>query len=157
MFSYILPSIFRELKTVGESLEVSKVIEDIITKTKAMGNTMAGFKLQSLQLAESLNGYSIEAIKASIAESPLNEMQIRAILSQKGLTGNILETTTAELANTTATNAMAAADGTATTATVGFGTAIKGLGASLKSLAAAHPVLPAIRTYLQWCNCNRNA
>lgn len=122
-----------------------------------MGNTMAGFKLQSLQLAESLNGYSIEAIKASIAESPLNEMQIRAILSQKGLTGNILETTTAELANTTATNAMAAADGTATTATVGFGTAIKGLGASLKSLAAAHPVLPAIRTYLQWCNCNRNA
>lgn len=67
-----------------------------------MGNTMAGSKLQSLQLAESLNGYSIEAIKASISESTLNEMQIRAILSQKGLTGNILETTTAELANTTA-------------------------------------------------------
>lgn len=123
---------------------MSKVIEDIITKTKAMGNTMAGSKLQSLQLAESLSGYSIEAIKASIAESTLNEMQIRAILSQKGLTGNILETTTAELANTTATNAVAVAEGTATTATVGFGTAIKGLGASLKSLAAAHPVLLAI-------------
>lgn len=71
-------------------------------------------------------------------------MQIRAILSQKGLTGNILETTTAELANATATNAVAVAEGTATTATVGFGTAIKGLGASLKSLAAAHPVLLAI-------------
>lgn len=123
---------------------MSKVIEDIITKTKAMGNTMAGSKLQSLQLAESLSGYSIEAIKASIAESTLNEMQIRAILSQKGLTGNILETTTAELANATATNAVAVAEGTATTATVGFGTAIKGLGASLKSLAAAHPVLLAI-------------
>lgn len=109
-----------------------------------MGNTMAGSKLQSLQLAESLSGYSIEAIKASIAESTLNEMQIRAILSQKGLTGNILETTTAELANATATNAVAVAEGTATTATVGFGTAIKGLGASLKSLAAAHPVLLAI-------------
>ena len=96
------------------------------------------------KLAESLKGYSIEAIKASIAESTLNEMQIRAILSQKGLTGNILETTTAELANATATNAVAVAEGTATTATVGFGTAIKGLGASLKSLAAAHPVLLAI-------------
>lgn len=71
-------------------------------------------------------------------------MQIRAILSQKGLTGNILETTTAELANATATNAVAVAEGTATTATVGFGTAIKGLGASLKSLATAHPVLLAI-------------
>lgn len=71
-------------------------------------------------------------------------MQIRAILSQKGLTGNILETTTAELANATATNAVAVAEGTATTATVGFGTAIKGLGTSLKSLAAAHPVLLAI-------------
>lgn len=71
-------------------------------------------------------------------------MQIRAILSQKSLTGNILKTTTAELANATATNAVAVAEGTATTATVGFGTAIKGLGASLKSLAAAHPVLLAI-------------
>ena len=71
-------------------------------------------------------------------------MQIRAILSQKGLTGNILKTTTAELANATATNAVAVAESTATTATVGFGTAIKGLGASLKSLAAAHPVLLAI-------------
>lgn len=60
------------------------------------------------------------------------------------VTGNILETTTAELANATATNAVAVAEGTTTTATVGFGTAIKGLGASLKSLAAAHPVLLAI-------------
>ncbi|RHA50377.1 hypothetical protein DW933_02070 [Lachnospira eligens] len=96
------------------------------------------------KLAKATSGYSIEAVKASIAESTLNEMQIRAILSQKGLTGNILETTTAELANATATNAVAVAEGTTTTATVGFGTAIKGLGASLKSLAAAHPVLLAI-------------
>ena len=75
-------------------------------------------------------------------------MQIRAILSQKGLTGNILETTTAELANATATNAVAVAEGTATTATVGFGTAIKGLGASLKNLALAHPYLLAITAAL---------
>ena len=100
------------------------------------------------KLAESLKGYSIEAVKASIAESTLNEMQIRAILSQKGLTGNILETTTAELANATATNAVAVAEGTATTSTVGFGTAIKGLGASLKALAVAHPILLAITVTL---------
>ena len=79
-----------------------------------------------------------------ISQSTLNKEQIELILSSKGLTGNILETTTAELANATATNAVAVAEGTATTATVGFGTAIKGLGASLKSLVAAHPVLLAI-------------
>ena len=82
------------------------------------------------KLAKATSGYSIEAIKASISESTLNEMQIRAILSQKNLTGNILETTTAELANTTATNAMAAADDTATTATGKFSLALKGLGTS---------------------------
>ena len=103
-----------------------------------MGNTMAGSKLQSLQLAKALNGYSVEAIKASISESTLNEMQIRAILSQKGLTGNILETTTAELANTTATNVMAATEGTATTATIALGNAFKGLGAKIKAFVAAN-------------------
>ena len=109
-----------------------------------MGNTMAGSKLQSLQLAEALNGYSVEAIKASISESTLNEMQIRAILSQKGLTGNILETTTAELTAVTATNAMTVSEGAATTATVGFGTAVKGLGVTLKTFVASNPYLIAI-------------
>lgn len=71
-------------------------------------------------------------------------MQIRAILSQKGLTGETLETTAAELAQVTSTNALSASQEVATTATVGFSTAIKGLGASLKSLAASHPVLLAI-------------
>nr|DAX38278.1 MAG TPA: chromosome segregation ATPase [Caudoviricetes sp.] len=87
---------------------------------------------------------AIEAAKMAISQSALNKEQIELILSLKGLTGNILETTMAELANATATNAVAVAEGTATTATVGFGTAIKGLGASLKSLVAAHPVLLAI-------------
>lgn len=95
-------------------------------------------------LKETFADCSIEAAKMAISQSALNKEQIELILSSKGLTGNILETTTAELANATATNAVAVAEGTATTATVGFGTAIKGLGASLKSLAAAHPVLLAI-------------
>lgn len=95
-------------------------------------------------LKETFADCSIEAAKMAISQSTLNKEQIELILSSKGLTGNILETTTAELANATATNAVAVAEGTVTTATVGFGTAIKGLGASLKSLAAAHPVLLAI-------------
>lgn len=136
--------VIKQLKIVGESLDVTKTINDIINKSKELQNTYNANANLAAKLAKATSGYSIEAVKASIAESSLNEMQIRAILSQKGLTGNILETTTAELANATATNAVAVAECTATTATVGFGTAIKGLGASLKSLAAAHPVLLAI-------------
>lgn len=136
--------VIKQLKNVGESLDVTKTINDIINKSKELQNTYNANANLAAKLAKATSGYSIEAVKASIAESTLNEMQIRAILSQKGLTGNILETTTAELANATATNAVAVAEGTTTTATVGFGTAIKGLGASLKSLAAAHPVLLAI-------------
>lgn len=136
--------VIKQLKIVGESLDVTKTINDIINKSKELQNTYDANVNLAAKLAKATSGYSIEAVKASIAESTLNEMQIRAILSQKGLTGNILETTTAELANATATNAVAVAEGTTTTATVGFGTAIKGLGASLKSLAAAHPVLLAI-------------
>lgn len=136
--------VIKQLKIVGESLDVTKTINDIINKSKELQNTYNANANLAAKLAKATSGYSIEAVKASIAESTLNEMQIRAILSQKGLTGNILETTTAELANATATNAVAVAEGTATTATVGFGTAIKGLGASLKSLVAAHPVLLAI-------------
>lgn len=136
--------VIKQLKIVGESLDVTKTINDIINKSKELQNTYDANANLAAKLAKATSGYSIEAVKASIAESTLNEMQIRAILSQKSLTGNILETTTAELANATATNAVAVAEGTTTTATVGFGTAIKGLGASLKSLAAAHPVLLAI-------------
>ena len=99
-------------------------------------------------LKETFADCSIEAAKMAISQSTLNKEQIELILSSKGLTGNILETTTAELANTTATNVMAATEGTATTATVGFSTAIKGLGASLKALAVAHPVLLAITVTL---------
>lgn len=127
--------VIKQLKIVGESLDVTKTINDIINKSKELQNTYNANANLAAKLAKATSGYSIEAVKAS---------QIRAILSQKGLTGNILETTTAELANATATNAVAVAEGTTTTATVGFGTAIKGLGASLKSLAAAHPVLLAI-------------
>lgn len=124
MFYYIKQHINTQLKTVGESVSVISKLE------------------------EAFADCSIEAAKMAISQSTLNKEQIELILSSKGLTGNILETTTAELANATATNAMAATEGTATTATVGFGTAIKGLGASLKALAVAHPILIAITVTL---------
>lgn len=95
-------------------------------------------------LANGLKGYSTEAIKSAIAQSTLNEEQIKAILIEKGFEGQILETTTAELTQATATNALSASQTGATASTLGLGTAIKGLGASIKALALAHPVLTAI-------------
>lgn len=92
-------------------------------------------------LKETFADCSIEAAKMAISQSTLNKEQIELILSSKGLTGNILETTTAELANTTATTAMAATEGTATTATVALGNAFKGLGAKIKAFVAANELL----------------
>ncbi len=74
----------------------------------------------------------------AISQSTLNKEQIELILFSKGLTGNILETTTAELANTTATNAMTAAQTTSTTATVALGNAFKGLGTKIKAFVASN-------------------
>lgn len=134
-----------QLKTVGESVSVISKLEEALKKIDNIGTVgMPRMAQANNLLKETFANCSIEATKLAIAQSTLNEDQIELILSSKGLTGNILETTTAELTNATATNAVAVAEGTTTTATVGFGTAIKGLGASLKSLAAAHPVLLAI-------------
>mgnify|MGYP004586727021 CR=1 FL=1 len=145
MFYYIKQHLNTQLKTVGESVSVVSKLEETLKEIDNIGTVgMPRMAQANNLLKETFANCSIEATKMAIAQSTLNEDQIALILSSKGLTGNILETTTAELANATATNAVAVAEGTATTATVGFGTAIKGLGASLKSLAAAHPVLLAI-------------
>ncbi|MBP3505090.1 MAG: hypothetical protein J6K43_01620 [Lachnospiraceae bacterium] len=58
--------------------------------------------------------YSTEAVKMAIAQSTLNKTQIEAILSAKGLTGETLKTTTAELAQVTSTNALSASQAGAT-------------------------------------------
>lgn len=89
-------------------------------------------------LKETFADCSIEAAKMAISQSTLNKEQIELILSSKGLTGNILETTSAELANATATNAMAATEGTATTVTIALGNAFKRLGAKIKAFASAN-------------------
>lgn len=145
MFYYIKQHLNMQLKTVGESVSVISKLEEALKEIDNIGTVgMPRMAQANNLLKETFANCSIEATKLAIAQSTLNEDQIELILSSKGLTGNILETTTAELANATATNAMAATEGTATTATVGFGAAIKGLGASLKSLAAAHSVLLVI-------------
>ena len=107
-------------------------------------SNIANNKNLTKEIVACFSDYSKEATKMALSQSQLNATQIKAVLVSKGLQGELLKTTTDEIANTASANAMAAAEGTATTATVGFGTAIKGLGASLKSLAAAHPVLLAI-------------
>lgn len=111
-------------------------------------SNIANNKNLTKEIVACFSDYSKEATKMALSQSQLNATQIKAVLVSKGLQGSLLKTTTAELANTTATNAMAATEGTATTATVGFGTAIKGLGASLKALAVAHPILLAITVTL---------
>lgn len=85
--------------------------------------------------------YSTEALKLAIAQTTLDKTQIKAILTAKGLKGEILETTTAELAQATATNTLSASETTATAATGGLSAAFKGLGASIKSFVLANPAL----------------
>ncbi len=149
MFYYIKQHINTQLKTVGESVSVISKLEEALKEIDNIGTVgMPRMAQVNRLLKETFADCFIEAAKMAISQSTLNKEQIELILSSKGLTGNIFETTTAELANATATNAMAATEGTATTATVGFGTAIKGLGASLKALAVAHPILLAITVTL---------
>lgn len=80
----------------------------------------------------------------AIAQTKLDESQIEAILSTKNLKGEILETTTAELAQITATNQTAAAQAGATVSTNVFSASLKKLGLALKGLVASHPVLTAM-------------
>lgn len=129
-----------QLKTIGESLNVTNTINSVIKNSSDLSGTFNENAVLAHRLAEATSGYSIEAIKASIAQSTLNEEEIKAILSAKGLTGEILETTTAELAQITSTNALSASQKKATISTVDLGNAIKGLGAKVKAFFAAHPM-----------------
>ena len=114
----------------------------------------------SKQLAEALNitdenelrsvfsnigkKYTRETLKAAIAQSELNAAQIKTIMSANGLQGQLLETTTDELANAASTNMVTKAQKAASSSTLGLGEAFKGLGMKLKSLVTAHPVLTGI-------------
>lgn len=133
-----------QLKTIGESLNVTNTINAVIKANQHLGNGLNDATVLSHKLAEATKCYSTEAIKAAISQSTLNETQIKAILSAKNLTGETLETTTAELAQVASTNALSASQKKATDTTLGLGNAMKGLGASIKGFAKAHPVLLTI-------------
>lgn len=120
---------------------------------------MAGTKLATQTIVDSMSKYSIEATKTAISQSTLNEKQITAILQQKGLKGEILKTTAANLANAASVNAVAAAEKKATASTIGLGNAFKGLGVALIN----HPIMTtiavvgtAIALYAQFGNTLKN-
>ena len=94
--------------------------------------------------SNALKDNSVEAVKLALAQTTLNEKQIEGILANKGLTGETLKTTAAELSSVNSTNAVAVSQSAATTTTIGFKNAITGLGISLKKLVLAHPYLLAI-------------
>lgn len=139
MFYYIKQHINTQLKTVGESVSVISKLEEALKEIDNIGTVgMPRMAQVNRLLKETFADCSIEAAKMAISQSTLNKEQIELILSSKGLTCNILKTTTAELANTTATNVMATSEGTATTATIALGNAFKGLGAKIKAFVAAN-------------------
>lgn len=128
MFYYIKQHINTQLKTVGESVSVISKLEEALKEIDNIGTVgMPRMAQVNRLLKETFADCSIEAAKMAISQSTLNKEQIELILSSKGLTGNILETTTAELANTTATNA-----------TIGLSNAFKGLGTKIKAFVAAN-------------------
>ncbi len=81
--------------------------------------------------------YTTEILKAAMAQSALNEKQIKAILYANGLRGEILKTTTAEVLNAASTNAVAASQAGTTATTLGLGTAFQGLGIKIQQATAS--------------------
>jgi len=127
-----------QFKTKGESLNALSKINNIVNNDTVL-------PVEALnELSSASKEYSVEALKMAIAQTKLDESQIEAILSTKNLKGEILESTTAELAQITATNQTAAAQAGATVSTNVFSASLKKLGLALKGLVASHPVLTAM-------------
>lgn len=102
-----------------------------------MSKSITGQKTQVRLLNEALDEYSLEAVKATLSQSNLTNSQIKSVLSFKGLKGEILETTTAEISNTIATRQNTVAQAGNTTSTVGLGVAFKGLAIKIKEATIA--------------------
>ncbi len=83
------------------------------------------------KLQKATKSYSIDVLKSAIAQTTLEKAQIKTILSSRGLKGELLKTTTAQLAETTSLNALSASEAAATGTTAGLGAAFQGLAASL--------------------------
>lgn len=133
-----------QLKELGET---SAILNKINTVSLFYNKSGDGFNDEATLIykySNALKDNSVEAVKLALAQTTLNEKQIAGILANKGLKGETLKTTAAELSNVTSTNAMSASQSVATIKTIGFKNAVTGLGTSLKNLALAHPYLLAI-------------
>lgn len=133
-----------QLKELGETSAILNKINSVSLFYKKSDGGFNDEATLIYKYSNALKDNSIEAVKLALAQTTLNEKQIAGILANKGLTGETLKTTAAELSNVTSTNAMSASQSVATVKTIGFKNAVKGLGASLKNLALAHPYLLAI-------------
>ncbi len=141
-----------QLKTAGESSYVLSSIDSVLNNAK---NGAITSKQSLINLKSTTSSYSIEAVKMAICQSKLTNEQIKTILSAKGLEGQTLETTTAELSQIAYTNRLAVAQGSAAASTSKLGYTMKGLGISLKgvftsikSFITSHPVLLAVAVAL---------
>lgn len=130
-----------QLKTIGESLNEANAIKEVLSKYSSNISEGKNQYLIIQELKKATKDYTTEATKRAIIETTLNEKQINQILSSKGLKGEILETTTAELANITATNSLTVAESGMTTVTVSLKNAFKGLWATIGGFVVAHPIL----------------
>lgn len=133
-----------QLKELGETSAILNKINSVSLFYKKSNGGFNDEATLIYKYSNALKDNSIEAVKLALAQTTLNEKQIAGILANKGLTGETLKTTAAELSNVTSTNAMSASQSVATVKTIGFKNAVKGLGTSLKNLALAHPYLLAI-------------
>ena len=81
--------------------------------------------------------YTTETLKAALAQSTLEQAQIKVILSGNGLQGTMLATTAEELHNAASTHAVAEAQKKAAGSTIGLSTALKGLWLKIQSVTAS--------------------
>lgn len=98
--------------------------------TTVFADTTLDLTGQKAALTAIGKAYTLETLKAAIAQSTLNQAQIEAILTANGLQGELLETTVNELV-------LAQAQKKVTASTLGLGTAFKGLLLELKKVTAS--------------------
>lgn len=129
-----------QLKTAGESLNAFAEIQSLLK------NNSIDALDQNKSLSDSFKRYSVDAIKAAIAQTTLNETQITSILTARGLDGKLLETTAAELSQIAATNGLSVSEAGASASTGGFSLALQGLAASMGTVQLAMAGAAAILT-----------
>lgn len=126
-----------QLKNLGNSITALQSIKEVLNQYENYPKTLLMANALKNELVDVSKSYSIETLKLAIAQTTLEKAQIKAILSSKGLKGELLETTTAQLAETTALNALSASETAATGTTAGLSAAFQGLASSLGISTAA--------------------